>query len=124
PLAPGAVDQHLPANPTSQLKRERRASPQDSSTPNRENRRVAAPRDVWAGIGPTVMAGIGDAPALGASALVTLRGQARPRGSWQWLPDVGLGASYLRLEDSLERVAARGDLWTADVRLSPVRWTA
>lgn len=112
------------ANDPPALSRRSRQSPSNDLASLPHERPRASTRDVWAGVGPTVMAGIGDGLALGASVLVTSRTAPAPRESWQWLPDVGLGASYLRLEDHIGRVSALGDLATADVRLRPVRWTA
>lgn len=81
-------------------------------------------RDIWFGVGPMTLVGVGDTPGLGASALITSRTPRASSPGVQWLPDVGVGASYFRLEESVESVTAKGEVWTADLRLRPIAWTA
>jgi hypothetical protein len=93
-------------------------------TVEEETSEPAFTRDIWFGVGPMTLVGVGDTPGFGASALITSRTPRASSPGVQWLPDVGVGASYCRLEESVESVTAKGEVWTADLRLRPIAWTA
>ncbi len=85
---------------------------------------LATRRRVWTGVGPSLVVGIGDEPAYGAAGSFTARVDDQSPGAWQWFPHLGVGASYTRMVDRDGRVAASGELWTGDIRLSPLGWVS
>lgn len=101
-------------------------TPSDVFTSPTESASSARWRELWAGIGPALVAGIGDRAGFGASAIVALRepgASARALSSaWRWLGDIGIGASYLGVEEGVGAIGATANVWAGDLRVRPIAW--